>query len=531
MTILDYKEEFDGRRLNDGSQTEAFLCESDIVIYVGNRGVGKTELILFKALPHIGDKHYRAIYFRKMIKDSQTAGGIADRSEQIFGQFGTYKKSIQLQTWDFKSGAKIVFGNYSAGEGDFAESVQGIEYQNAMIDEVTQISEDRFNAIYSNLRNVRGKDTQLFGTCNADPDSWIKNIIKLYIDPETGYHIPEMNGVETYFYQWGDSIVDAFWGKTKEEVYEQAKDHIAQMWDENFEKYGGSPLDLIQSLTVFEGKMSENKHLMESGGVKYYGKLLKGSNSMKARYAKACWNKVDLGDSLISDNDMERLFNNSEQREGTKYASLDVAGNGKNPDKVVLWIWDGFHIINVHAATGLNPKELLDWVKRHLSREGVRNENFIYDGVGVGWIFDGFFEESVKFMSQSAASEESKTLFDGKKLNVYRNAKSEVVGRFLDRLKNHNNAGECGLSIDSEVLNKDVFGKTIRQHLMEEKRVIMWREDREGIKQVIDRKETKKILGHSPDFILSLIYRMALDRKFIPMSDEQTAEILNFLAF
>lgn len=59
MEILDYQEEFDGQRLNDGSQTEAYLCESDIVIYVGNRGVGKTHLMLMKALPKISNPYYR----------------------------------------------------------------------------------------------------------------------------------------------------------------------------------------------------------------------------------------------------------------------------------------------------------------------------------------------------------------------------------------------------------------------------------------------------------------------------------------
>ena len=87
------------------------------------------------------------------------------------------------------------------------------------------------------------------------------------------------------------------------------------------------------------------------------------------------------------------------------------------------------------------------------------------------------------------------------------------------------------MSISGMVLSKELFGKTIREHLMEEKRVIMWREDREGVKQLIDRKETKRILGHSPDFILALIYRMALNRKFVQMSDEQAIELINFLTF
>lgn len=159
------------------------------------------------------------------------------------------------------------------------------------------------------------------------------------------------------------------------------------------------------------------------------------------------------------------------------------------------------------------------------------NKNFIYDGVGVGWIFEGFFPGAVKFMSQASASEDSKVEFDRKKLNVYKNAKAEVVGKFLDRLKNHNGAGECGVSIAQEVSQKVVFGKSIKQHLEEEKAAIRWREDKEGIKQMIDKKEVMKVLGHSPDFILSLIYRFAVDRGYTKIRPEKARKIANFLSF
>lgn len=168
MEILDWQEEFDGMMLNPGSQTDAYLCESDIVIYVGNRGVGKTHLILSKALAHIGKPYYRAAYFRRMVGDADKPGGISDKSKEVFGQFGTHLESQSLRTWKFDSGAKVVFGNYSASEKEFEESVRGIESQQIMIDEITQISENRFNALFSNLRNTKGEKTQIFGTCNAD---------------------------------------------------------------------------------------------------------------------------------------------------------------------------------------------------------------------------------------------------------------------------------------------------------------------------------------------------------------------------
>lgn len=529
--IYAYKEEFeDGMKLNDGSQTEAFNSTSDIVIYVGNRGVGKTHLMLFKPLPHIPKPYYRAAYFRKMIKESQTSGGIADKSKTIFGQFGQYNESLQLLTWKFESGARIVFGNYSSSEKEFADAIQGIEYYNAYIDEVTQISENRFNAIYSNLRNTEGEKTQMFGACNADPDSWIKNLIWWYLDPETGYHIPERNGVERYFYQWGDTIIDSFWGDTRAEVLEQAKEYVDDMWDENMGKYGTKE-DLIQSITVFEGKMSENIHLMRSGGVQYYGKLLTGSMEMKGRYARACWRKINIGNGELSQRDIDRMFENSEQRSGNRYATMDIAGGGVGSDKVVMWIWDNMHIDGVHTVQGLSAKELKDWTARHLLSNRIPYENFVYDGIGVGFALDGYFKGSVSFMSQSSASEQSKVKFDGKEFNIYKNARSEVAGQFIEAVKNYNGTGECGISISENVLKSVHFNKTIREHIETESRVLRWRDDREGIKQLIDRNEMIKVIGHSPDFLFSLLYRMAFNRGGKPITKKKANKLVNFLAF
>ena len=517
------------RHLNHGSQTSAYLCRSDIVIYVGNRGSGKSTLILNRGLKNISNRHYRSIYFRKQIKDSQTVGGIADASRRIFSQFGDYKESQQLMRWDFESGAKIVFGNYSAPEKEFAEAVQGIEYYDAFIDEITQISEDRFNAILSNIRNTSGHVGQLFGTCNADADSWITDLISWWWDDETGYHIPERDGVERFFFQYGDNIKEAVWGETREEVYASAKQYIDPYWDENMSQYG-TKLDLILSISVFEGKMYENESLMSSGGVSYMGKLLKGSNEMKNRYVRPCWRKTDYGEGLLSEEDMNRMFTNSYQTTGTRYASMDISGEGS--DKTVIFIWDGLHIVNVYGVQGMLAKNLLEYTIRTLAHESVADQNFAYDGVGVGYAFSGFFDNAKKVISQAKVSDNAiMNDYNGREMRLYANTVSELSGRFIDIIKNNNGAGECGISINPELLNRKLFGKTLREHLIHESKAIRWRSDKDGIRQLIEKKETKRIIGHSADFIKALIYRFIFElssEKFVPLKDENINRLSGF---
>lgn len=425
------------RYLNEGSQINAYQCKSKIVIFAGNRGNGKTHLILSKPLPYIGLPEYRCVYMRKEVKDAAGAGGIVDASKGLFSQFGQYLESAANMYWKFQSGARASFMNYSATLKEFSDAIQGKEYAHIFIDEITHIEEEKFNALFANLRTTYGINTQIFGTCNADSESWIATLIEWWLDPETGFHLPERDGKERFFFQYGNSIAEAIWGDTREEVYELAKDYITPFWDKGMDKYN-SPLDVIMSISVFEGKMSENEYLMRSGGGggEYLGQLLKGSTEMKNRYARACWKKLDIGDSLISEEDMNRFFDSADQPSDVKYASMDLAGTGG--DKAVLFIWNNLKITNVYMTMKLKAPELIAWTIKHLTYEGVAESNFCYDGQAIGWAFSGHFDLAKSFISNSAVSEESKVAGnDGKMVRLYANAKAELIGKFLTVLNNY----------------------------------------------------------------------------------------------
>lgn len=520
------------RHLNDGSQTNAYLCKSKIIIFAGNRGNGKTHLILSKVLPFIGISEYRCAYMRKEVKDATGSGGIVDASKGVFGQFGVYLESAANMYWKFQSGARASFMNYSAPLKEFQDSVQGKEYAHVFVDEITQIAENKFKTLCSNLRNTYGVKTQILGTCNADPESWVSTLISWWIDPETGFHIPEKDGKERFFFQFGNTIAETIWGDTREEVFELAKDYIMPYWDAGMDKHN-SPLDVIMSISVFEGKMSENERLMRSGGGggEYLGQLLMGSTDMKNRYARACWKKVDIGDTLITEALMHRLFDNSPQTTGIKAASLDISGLGS--DKAVLFIWDGCHITNCYMTSNLDAKALKEWTIRHLNQEGVPVKNFVYDAVGCGYAFSGYFDDSTPFISNARVSEAGKVkMRDDQLMKLYFNAKAEVIGKFLDVLRDLDGTGECGISIEPELLTRIYYGKTLKEHLLLERKAVRWREDKEGVMQCIDKKTTISVIGHSADVFMALIYRFALDvgqSNFKPMEKEQVRKIHNFL--
>ena len=220
LQIRELRQEDNNKKyfLNRGTQTNAFNCKSKYVIIVGTRGSAKTTGLLLHNLKNINNKGHNSIILRRKIKDSQGVGGIVDASKKIFQQFGEYKESIQLMYWSFKSGAKTAFLNYSSTIEEFREAIQGKEFSDIYIDEGTHMQETHFSELNSSLRNTNNIYTQIVISCNPDPDSWLKNLVMPYLDPETECHRKDMNGKELFFIQYGDNSSECYWGESKEEV-------------------------------------------------------------------------------------------------------------------------------------------------------------------------------------------------------------------------------------------------------------------------------------------------------------------------
>ena len=80
-------------------------------------------------------------------------------------------------------------------------------------------------------------------------------------------------------------------------------------------------------------------------------------------------------------------------------------------------------------------------------------------------------------------------------------AVAECAEKFAIRVK------EGGFSIDKDLLDKVVDGKTLREHLDEQRSVIRRKETTNGKYQLISKPEMKKLMGgkRSPDIIEMII--------------------------
>lgn len=486
-----------------GCQEMFLACNAEMVFYGGKRGGGKSWAILDDVLKDINNKFFRATIFRKEVNDLEQ---LENNSDILYSQFGSYNKSKTDMTWNFSKGSKVKLTYYSGSYSDFRTRFQGREIPYIAIDEITQIEYKKFKYLMTCNRNSHYIPNRFFGTCNPDPDSWVIKVIDWWIG-EDGYPIPERNGVVRYCFMGGEDAEDPSsisWGNTREEVYENNKALI----DELYRPYENLNLGMtkeelfIKSVTFIEGRLEENIQLLRSDPT-YVANLANQTTEEIERDLRGNWRYKTVGDDLINFDQMEKFFSNDMQiGDGKRRASCDVAFDGG--DNLVLYLWIGNHIQDLFTCSK-NSKIVLQLVKNKLEEWGVLEEDFTYDLSGIGQSFKGFFPHAIPFNNRESVDDKYKGQYD--------NIKSQCAYMFYHNL----NDGE--ISINPNLLDMKFSGKGFKNMPLRD--ILM--KERKAIKQDINNTDKgfciikkilmKQLVGHSPDFIEAMLMRYIFNIK------------------
>ena len=486
-----------------GAQENLLATDVDILIGGGSRGGGKTWTLLMEALYDILNPNFTGLLLRKETKDLDS---MINDSNRLYSDFGTYNRSLNDMTWNFSSGGWLKFSYYAGSYAAFKDRFQGRQYAYVGIDEITQCEYKKFKYLITVNRNASNIRSRFWGTCNPDPDSWVRKFIDWWIDDD-GYAIPERCGVPRYCYMDGDSPDSIYWGSTREEVYEQCSSIIDGIWNEKMEEayslLGLTKLDvLIKSVTFIRADVTENIKLISSDP-SYIGNLAQQDEEQRMRDLNANWNWKAAGDDLIKYEDMEAFFHNPIQLgDGIRRASADIAFTGG--DNFVMWLWIGNHIKDL-VVMRLDPKTVVSVVQAKLREWGVEETNFTYDMQGIGQYFKGFFKDAMPFNNQMAPIAQNREEEEGIKY-LYKDLKSQAAWSFYKDVK------ELNISIDSGLLQRKYSGNgyknwTLERILQKERKAI--RRDESGDDRgfrILPKKIAKKYVGHSPDFIESCYY-------------------------
>lgn len=195
---------------------EAFLSTpADIAIYGGAAFGGKSFALLLESVRHSDNPKFGAVIFRRTTKMIRAEGGLWDTAEELFPQLEAVS-NISGLSWTFPSGSKVTFAHLEHEKNKL--DWQGSQVAMLGFDELTHFTASQFWYLLSRNRSGSGVAGYIRATTNPDPDSWVADLIAWWIDPETGYAIPERSGVVRWFVRYRNELM---WADSKEELLEQ----------------------------------------------------------------------------------------------------------------------------------------------------------------------------------------------------------------------------------------------------------------------------------------------------------------------
>ena len=234
-----------------GPQENFLSSPADIAIYGGAAGAGKTWAILMECLRHVTrNSEFAAVIFRRTMPQVKNPGGLWDESEKLYSVCGGMP-TASLSEWNWAAGGKVKFSHLEHEKNKL--DWQGSQIPLIIFDELTHFTISQFFYLVSRNRSMCGVKPYIRATTNPDADSWVAQFIAWWIDPETGFPIPERAGRVRWFVRINDVLC---WGDSRQDL---------------LEKYGNPNLpeeheEQIQpkSVTFIPGKPTDNPALMKA---------------------------------------------------------------------------------------------------------------------------------------------------------------------------------------------------------------------------------------------------------------------------
>lgn len=425
---------------------------------------------------HHQNPNFGGVIFRRTTPEIRNEGGLWDASEKIYPYLNASPTKTVLE-WNFESGAKLKFSHLEHEKDKI--SWQGSEIPFIGFDELTHFTKSQFFYLLSRNRSTSGVSPYVRATCNPDPDSWVYELIKWWIDDDTGYPIPERDGVIRYFVTHQDKYI---WGDSKKEVIDKASFFIAEMVQAS--KGLVKPEDFIKSITFISGSIYDNKELLRKNP-EYLANLNAQDEDTKKRLLDGNWKVKKDAKDVYQYHAFLDAFTNTHVPDGKPYITSDIAMDGV--DKFIIWVWRGFRIVDVCVLDKSDGPLILDRLKHYKDKWKVPERNISYDSGGVGRFIKGFMRNAFHFLSNSRPF---------KKEN-YEHLKAQCYYKSGERVSSND------IYITPEVADAR-FSKdqTIKDRLLQERKSIK-KIDSDDRKQKINPKKEQKVLnnGDSPDLL------------------------------
>lgn len=195
-----------------GPQTKFLRSPADLAIFGGSAGGGKSWALLLEGLRHSHNPRFGSVIFRRTTVQIKMTGGLWDESQKLYPLVAARGRAQSME-WFFPSGAKLRFSHMEHEKNRF--DWQGAQIPFIGFDEITHFTDKQFWYLVGRNRSDSGVGGYIRGTCNPDPDSWVRRFIAWWIDEDSGFAIKERAGKIRWFIRAGDEFV---WADSRAEL-------------------------------------------------------------------------------------------------------------------------------------------------------------------------------------------------------------------------------------------------------------------------------------------------------------------------
>lgn len=239
----------------DGPQLVFSRTTADIAIYGGSAGGGKSFALCFEAGRYFARPGYAAVIFRRKTTELTGGGSIWEESRKLFPSLGGVPREHPTLDWTFPSGAIVEFRHLQHEHNVFDH--QSKQYAFIGFDELTQFSAMQFWYLLSRNRSGANVPKRIRGTCNPDPDSFVRSLVAWWIGDD-GRARDDRSGVMRWMVRLDEKL---HWADSPEELVRM--DPLRILPRGGYREPGDVRPEPM-SLTFIRARASDNQVLMRA---------------------------------------------------------------------------------------------------------------------------------------------------------------------------------------------------------------------------------------------------------------------------
>lgn len=454
-----------------GLQENFVKCESNIIFLCGAATMGKTYSMLMKFLSGIERPGFSGRFISMRLADSKKGTSIYRDAVELLGNFSDCEVSSSDSptfAWSkWNSAVQLIHSNFNIENptewDDFKELAKKNQASMIEVDEGSDMPFRMFTYWMSRNRDSSGMKPQISMSFNPEYTHWTTTFLMNggYIDPDTYYIKPEMNGRTRWVYFKGDDVNDVIWGDSAKEVAIAAGITLS----EADRKAGLTEEDMVKSFTMFTGEAADNLKLVSATGGGSVANLHATGATQRNILKGAYFGPVNNERSSVTKQMVLDLATNPMTEDEEMYATLDISGAESNSDVCQMIIWHGLRFIAIESYRG-DMKAIVPWIEGMLNKYNVPTRNFAFDATGMGFFLKSYINANPITSNKTALQEYDE---NGNQVTFeqYFNIRSQLLGKTRVLIE----TGKLSTSLDLDGLyryGKKGIMRTLRDILFDE---------------------------------------------------------------